>query len=170
MHNSQIQFAAGSVSKQWVMWGQWVCSNSHLQRMGRRCRLCGWWVWWVYCSINGLRHKGTHAAWVKGGWAAEQCCTHRPGPRLRHWVVVCVPLLRLSVDLSVAPTKGSFHLRHGEGAHRRAARRPFVPAGDVKQLHPTTSFTHKMTYQPAWRVAFFTFLKKSGFKWQSMIF
>lgn len=46
-------------------------------------------------------------------------------------MVVRVPLLRLPVDLSVAPTKGSFHLRHGEGAHRRAARRPFVP--EVKQ-------------------------------------
>lgn len=46
------------------------------------------------------------------------CTTHRPGPWFRHWVVVCVPLLCLPVDLSVAPAEGSFHLRHGEGAHR----------------------------------------------------
>lgn len=45
------------------------------------------------------------------------CTTHRPGPWLWHWVVVGVPLLRLPVDLSVAPAEGSFHLCHAESAH-----------------------------------------------------
>lgn len=62
------------------------------------------------------------------------CITHRPGPWFRHWVVVCVPLLCLPVDLSVAPTEGSFHLCHGEGAHRWAARCPFIPARTSKGI------------------------------------
>lgn len=64
------------------------------------------------------------------------CITHRPGPWFRHWVVVCVPLLCLPVDLSVAPTEGSFHLCHGEGAHRWAARCPFIPARTSKGNTP----------------------------------
>lgn len=49
----------------------------------------------------------------------------RPG--LWDWVVVCVPLLSLSVDFAVSPIKCFFHLVHSEGAHCRAFRPAFVP-------------------------------------------
>lgn len=60
--------------------------------------------------------------------------THFPGSWFWYWVVVGVPLLGLSVHLSVPAVKDCFHLRHAEGTHRRAARRSFIPADRQVQV------------------------------------
>lgn len=57
----------------------------------------------------------------------QQTDAHHSRPRLWDRMVVGVPLLSLSVDLTVSPIKRLFHLVHGKGAHCRASRSPFVP-------------------------------------------
>lgn len=57
----------------------------------------------------------------------QQAGTHRSRPRLWDRMVVCVPLLGLSVDLSVSPVERFLHLVHSEGTHGRASWGPFVP-------------------------------------------
>lgn len=57
----------------------------------------------------------------------QQTCTHRSRPRLWDWMVVCVPLLCLSVDFAVSPVERLFHLIHSEGTHCRTSRGTLVP-------------------------------------------
>lgn len=64
----------------------------------------------------------------------QQVGTHHSRPGLWDRMVVCVPLLSLSVDLTVSPIKRLFHLVHSEGTHCRAARSTFIPYKTEKSI------------------------------------
>lgn len=81
------------------------------------------------CCLNKQMQRRVSGRWIALLVTGYCLLTHRPRPWFRDRVVVCVPLLRLPVDLSVAPAESSLHLRHGERANCWAAWRPFIPVG-----------------------------------------